>query len=190
MPCGTLKKLSKHKNNRLQKKYLQNNKQNVLNDADILHLIWFVGVLVHQVWSGQSCEVWVCRFLNFLHLKDSYVCKMYKYVSKDFVIYIRYKKSINTEHVCGRIYRLFQLTVTAESQTQTSIIQYSPIMHSSHTLAAGREKWPPQTCLFERCSNKELERSPFSISPWTLTHPWVRAATSNAEAIGHITYLN
>lgn len=65
-------------------------------------------------------------------------------------------------------------------------MQFSAIIHSTHTLPAGREEWPPQSCLFERCSNKELEKGPFSISMWALTHPWVRGATPNAEAIRHI----
>lgn len=83
-----------------------------------------------------------------------------------FVIYTRHKKPINRKRVWSWIYSLFQQTMTAESQTHTSIKQYAPIIHFSHTIPIGTEKWPPQNCLFERCSNKELkcERNPFSIS--------------------------
>lgn len=72
-----------------------------------------------------------------------------------FVIYTRHKKPINRKRVWSWIYSLFQQTMTAESQTHTSIKQYAPIIHFSHTIPIGTEKWPPQNCLFERCSNKE-----------------------------------
>lgn len=101
---------------------------------------------ITYVYSMRVCAH-TCETINFI----------------PFVIYSRYKKPINGEHVWSWIYSLFQQTLTAESQTHTSIIQYARIIHFSHTIPAGREKWPPQTCLFERCSNKELKCEIFNL---------------------------
>lgn len=166
------------------------------NGADILNLI---SLEMSYMMPGQNRDV-ICEYkdlksVNALHL-IVYVYTVYVHMCErdhktQSMSFTRDIKSLLTQSMSelgftASLSRQWQLSHRHRLQSYTSLPSCTPL---THTLQRERNDHHKPVFLKD-AQIRSSKEAHFPSPSWTLTHPGVSRAISNAEAIRHITCLN